>query len=209
MRREYEASFLERNSLESHPLAQFAVWYEEACQKEPLEPNALALATASLTGRPSCRMVLMKSFDRKGIDFFTNFNSCKGRELEGNSWAAATFWWPTLQRQVRIAGKTEKLPQEQSEKYFSSRPRSSQLAAWCSPQSEPIASRELLEQAFEKQKERWEGKAVELPPYWGGYKLVAAEVQFWQGRANRLHDVFRYLSLNEEGNSWRIDRLAP
>jgi len=206
LRREYHLKPLEINQLNDNPFLQFSVWFEEARQANVLEINAMALATASPEGRPSCRIVLLKEMDRRGFSFFTNYESRKGEELTANPYACANFHWKILERQVIVNGAIEKLSREESEAYFSSRPRGSQLGAWTSPQSRVIESREVLEQAYVHFEKMYAGKEIPTPPYWGGYRLIPTCFEFWQGRSNRLHDRFRY-SLS--GGGWIIDRLAP
>jgi pyridoxamine 5'-phosphate oxidase len=192
--------------VEHDPIAQFALWYEQACATEKPLPHAVALATATRGGIPSARMVLLKSFDTHGFVFFTNYRSRKGLDLERNSRAALLFYWGTLERQVRVEGRTARVPARDSDEYFRTRPRGSQLAACASPQSEVIGDRADLEQRFAAAAERYPAD-VERPPHWGGYRLVPSEFEFWQGRPDRLHDRIRYRR-NRSG-SWRIERLAP
>jgi pyridoxamine 5'-phosphate oxidase len=197
---------LRRAALAADPVAQFAAWYEEACARVPLLPNAMALATATLDGVPSARMVLLKDFDESGFVFFTNYESRKCRELDSNPKAELLFYWGELERQVRISGRVSKVTQEESREYFRTRPRDSQIAAWASRQSEVIESRDALQRAFDEIAARYEGREVMLPPFWGGYRVAPSQVEFWQGRPGRLHDRFRY---TRQRDGWTIERLSP
>lgn len=192
-------------AVERDPIAQFALWYEEACAVEKPLPHAAALATATRGGVPSVRMVLLKGFDAHGFVFFTNYLSRKGRELAKNDRASLLFYWGTLERQVRIEGRVSKIPARESDEYFRTRPRGSQLSACASPQSEVIAGRAALESHYAAAA-RYRDE-VERPPHWGGYRLVPAMLEFWQGRADRLHDRIRYR--RARSGPWRIERLAP
>jgi pyridoxamine 5'-phosphate oxidase len=195
------------------PFTQFHRWFDEALAVSIQEPNAMSLATVSPAGTPSLRIVLLKDInmhgpkDEQGFTFFTNYNSRKGQDLAHNPAAALCFHWRELERQVRIEGSIEKLPREQSESYFRSRPRSSQIGAWVSSQSTVIASRETLDQAQRLFEERFAGQDVPLPDFWGGYLLRPVAVEFWQGRPSRLHD--RLLYHQDEASQWRISRLSP
>jgi pyridoxamine 5'-phosphate oxidase len=188
------------------PLALFAEWYEDAKRSGIYLPEAMTLATASKDGRPSARLMLLKGFDERGLRFFTNYESRKGDDLKDNPRAALVFHWSRLQRQVRVEGEVEKLPELESQEYFATRPRGSQLGAWASEQSSPVADRRLLEEAFREHEARYEGSDVPLPPFWGGYRVIPEAIEFWQGRANRLHDRLRY-TLGEDG--WTVARLSP
>jgi len=166
----------------------------------------MALATATSDGRPSTRIVLLKGLDDRGLTFFTGYESRKGLELEANPWAAAVMLWHPLQRQVRVEGRVTRIDEAESDAYFQSRPRGSQVGAVASPQSRPIASREVLERRVAEVERVFEGQEVVRPPVWGGYRIALDSVEFWQGRQNRLHDRLRYL---RQGDGWRRDRLAP
>ena len=208
LRREYETTGLRRAEMHPDPVEQFATWFSTAVNSGLPDANAMSLATASRSGKPSARIVLLKGFDQRGFVFFTNYHSGKGNDLEANPQAALTFYWMPLERQVRIEGTAEKTSREESESYFHSRPRGSQLGAWVSHQSEIIDARRILDARLAEMTERFAGQGViELPPHWGGYRVVPTTIEFWQGRPNRLHDRFRYT--RESGNSWRLDRLAP
>jgi pyridoxamine 5'-phosphate oxidase len=189
------------------PLDRLRGWYEHAVAAGLPEPEAMALATATPAGSPSVRFVLLKAIDARGVEFFTNYESRKGRELAANPRAALAILWKPLQRQVRLEGDVEVLPAEDSDAYFASRGRGSQLGAWASEQSRPIASREALEERLAAADARFAGADVPRPPYWGGYRLVADAVEFWEGRPNRLHDraAFRRVA----GGGWSQERLSP
>jgi len=197
---------LTENGVENDPIAQFARWYGEAQVTEKPLPDAVALATATPAGHPSLRMVLLKGFDAHGFVFYTNFRSRKGRELARNPRAALLFYWGEIGRQVRIDGRVEKLMARESDEYFATRPRGSQLSAWASPQSALVAGRGLLERRFAAFARKYPD-AVPRPPQWGGYRLVPVAFEFWQGREDRLHD--RILYRRVYGGRWRIERLAP
>lgn len=197
---------LSERDVERDPIAQFTKWYEEARARERPLPHAAALATATRRGRPSVRMVLLKGFDARGFVFFTNYASRKGRELARNARASLLFYWGNLERQVRIEGRVVRIPARESDDYFATRPRGSQLAAWASAQSEVLPSRAALERRVRAFAARFRG-AVPRPPDWGGFRLVPEAVEFWQGRADRLHDRIRYR--RRRRGPWAIERLAP
>lgn len=197
---------LRRTDLDSDPLRQFRRWYEEA-ERVVEFPEAVALATATADGHPSVRMVLAKGFDEKGFKFHTGHGSRKGRELADTGRGALLFYWHPLGRQVRIEGRVERVPDEQSEDYFRTRPRGGQIAAWASHQSEPLESRDELEARVADLEREFEGRDVPLPPHWGGYRLEPEEWEFWQHRESRLHDRFRYT--RQDGGEWTIERLSP
>ena len=198
---------LHRRDLDPDPIKQFANWFTAAIEAEIKDVNAMSLATASADGKPSVRVVLLKGFDQDGFVFFTNYESEKGRQLEANPYAALGFYWIELDRQVRISGPTTKTRREESESYFHSRPVGSQLGAWASRQSEVLDARRVLDARMAQMTERFVGQTIPLPPHWGGFRLKPVQFEFWQGRANRLHDRFRY-ALQPDG-SWSIDRLSP
>jgi pyridoxamine 5'-phosphate oxidase len=207
LRVEYTREKLEKGSVHPDPIVQFEYWFSEVVQAEVPLANAFSLASCS-GGRPSVRIVLLKDFEEGGFVFFTNYQSRKGRELEENPYAAITFFWIELERQVRIEGKVERISEADSEAYFITRDPLSRIGAWASPQSEVIGGRGELEARFREVEDRF--KAVEevpRPPHWGGYRLVPDHMEFWQGRESRLHDRILY-SLREDG-SWKIERLAP
>ena len=195
---------LERESLDDDPIGQFREWFEQAEGAAPL-PEAMTLATVDAGGAPNARMVLLKGFGPDGFRFFSNYESAKAGELEANAGAALVLYWRELDRQVRVRGAVTRLPDQDSDAYFATRPHDSQLAASVSPQSRPI-EREELDRVFERAAGEAEGAEVPRPPHWGGYLLAPREIEFWQGRESRMHDRFRY---TREGEGWRIERLAP
>jgi pyridoxamine 5'-phosphate oxidase len=209
IRREYTLAGLRRADLDANPIAQFRKWFEQAekvlAQKE-LDVNAATLATADKNGKPSARIVLLKGLDERGFIFFTNYDSRKGHELAKNPNVALVFYWQELERQICIAGSVEKISRAESEKYFKSRPRSSQLSAWASNQSDVVADRAALEAKWNEMEKKFPN-GVPLPPNWGGYILKPERVEFWQGRPSRLHDRFQYT--RQKNNSWKLERLAP
>jgi pyridoxamine 5'-phosphate oxidase len=206
VRREYGAAGLSEEDLAADPIEQLRAWLERARDIYPEELTSMTLATADRDGRPSARVVLLKGLDERGLVFYTNYDSRKGRELAENPRAALVFYWPAFDRQVRIEGPVERTSREESETYFLSRPLGSRLGAWASPQSRPIAGREELEGLLREVEERF-GEEVPLPEGWGGYRVRPETVEFWQGRPSRLHDRLRYS--REAGGGWRIERLAP
>jgi pyridoxamine 5'-phosphate oxidase len=207
MRAEYTSVGLNRNSLAPDPIEQFRLWFDQACSAQLPEPNAMSLATAWKDARPSVRTVLLKQFDHRGFVFFTNLESKKARQLAENPHACLLFPWLQLERQVIIHGTVEKTSVAEAIQYFVTRPLGSRLAAWASPQSSAITSRKLLEMKWEEMKRKFANGQVPLPSFWGGYRLKPAEFEFWQGRANRLHDRFRYSP--DPAGAWTIERLAP
>ena len=207
LRQDYVAHGLRRADLDPNPIKQFAKWFGEAAAAEIRDVNAMSLATATADGMPSSRIVLLKGISDRGFVFYTNYNSAKGRELEENPRAALNLFWQQLERQIRINGSVEKTTREESEEYFHSRPIGSQLGAWASEQSEVIANREALEAKLVEITDRYGGGVIPLPPHWGGYRVVPATIEFWQGRTNRLHDRFRYT--RQADGDWLIERLSP
>ncbi len=204
---EYTQASLNKADVAKEPIAQLSTWLDEARAVEEREPTAMSLATVSSDGRPSVRMVLLKGLDERGLDFYTNLESTKGQHLKANPNAALTFWWPTLERQVRVEGRVERVAEVEAEAYFSRRPLDSRLGAWASPQSQPLESREELEARLEAIRLEFDNDDIPLPPHWGGFRVVPDRFEFWQGRASRLHDRIEYL-LDQQGN-WEIRRLAP
>jgi pyridoxamine 5'-phosphate oxidase len=228
-REDYRRGALDRATLEANPLTQFEAWFREAtgdraqsrwrkigialfklwsavCNHRPADINAMTLATVDKNGKPSSRTVLLKSVDERGFIFFSNYDSRKGHELAANPNAALTFFWSELERQVCVAGSVTKLPAAESEAYFKSRPRGSQLAAWASNQSEPVADRAALEAKWRELEKKFPGD-IPLPPNWGGFILKPERIEFWQGRPSRLHDRLHYTKSVD--GSWKIDRLSP
>jgi pyridoxamine 5'-phosphate oxidase len=206
IRRVYSLTELNESTVLDDPFKQFSEWMEEAVKSNIIDPNAMILATSNKDSIPSVRVVLLKGFDNEGFIFYTNYESKKGKNLVENPNASILFFWKELERQIRISGRVNKISQKESEEYFHSRPRESQLAALASNQSEVIPGREFLEQKFNEFKEEYHDKEIPLPPHWGGFKLFADSFEFWQGRENRLHDRISYL---KEDNAWQIVRLAP
>jgi pyridoxamine 5'-phosphate oxidase len=188
------------------PFVLFDRWFREARQAGLYLPEAMALATSTAEGKPSVRQVLLKGFDERGFVFYTNYGSRKGLEIAENPRAALAVHWPILQRQVRINGAVEKTSTEESQTYFNSRPRGSRIGAWASDQSSVLEGREKLERRFRETKDRFGSGDVPLPPFWGGYRVIPETIEFWQGRANRLHDRLRF---TRDGAGWTIDRLYP
>lgn len=208
IRKNYARQALTEDAVSLKPVEQFKVWLEEAIQAEATEPTAMVLATVSADGKPSARVVLLKDVSSDGFMFFTNYDSRKGRELAQHPFAALTFFWPALERQVRVEGKVVKAAPDVSEHYFHSRPKGSQIGAWASPQSSEIESRKQLKEADKELTERFKDTAViPRPAHWGGYQLQPERLEFWQGRPNRLHD--RIIYERQQGMSWKTKRLAP
>lgn len=209
IRREYMAGGLRRTDLDANPITQFQKWFEQAArvfvQKET-DVNAATLATVDKSGKPSARIILLKGLDERGFIFFTNYSSRKGRELAENPNAALVFYWQQMERQVCIAGAVKQISRGESEKYFKSRPRGSQLAAWASNQSDVAADRVELETKLRELEKKFPGE-IPLPPNWGGFILRPERIEFWQGRPNRLHDRFQYT--RKKNDSWKLERLAP
>ncbi len=208
LRQNYARQALSEHDVLPDPVAQFAIWFQEAVDSQVSEPNAMTLATANRQGRPSARTVLLKGFDQSGFVFYTNYESRKGQELAENPQAALLFTWLTLERQVRMEGTVQKTDATESQIYFQKRPKSSQIGAWASPQSRVIADRSQLEIKEAELTDQYAGSVVlPLPPFWGGYRLVPDLIEFWQGRPSRLHDRICY-TLRENG-AWQLQRLAP
>lgn len=209
LRREYTYAGLRRADLDPDPFAQFARWFQQAGDAGLDSPNAFSLATVSPDGAPSLRTVLLKTFDRDGFVFYTNYSSRKAQDIGGNPQVAALFHWLDLDRQVKVLGRAEKVSAAESLAYFASRPRGSQIGAWCSHQSRVVSSRSLLEAQFEHMRERFRDHEIPLPDFWGGFRIVPSSIEFWQGRANRLHDRLQYTRRSGAPGDWSIERLAP
>ncbi len=207
LRTDYQKHSLSEKDIKANPFEQFGIWFDEAVKAEVMEPNALTLATATKEGIPSARIVLLKGFDQKGFSLYTNYLSKKGKDMAKNPFASMVFFWPELQRQVRIDGKIVKLSKEESEAYFNSRPFESRIGAISSPQSQVIPNRESLDVVYKNMEEKYKGQSVPKPAHWGGYLLSPIAIEFWQGRPSRLHDRMKYV-LMEKGK-WKIERLAP
>jgi pyridoxamine 5'-phosphate oxidase len=210
LRRSYERARLDESASHSDPLQQFGRWFQQALDAQVPEPNAMTLATVGEDGRPSTRIVLIKGFDERGIVWYTNYESRKGRELKANPRAALQFHWVELERVVRIEGRVEKVSASESDEYFRSRPLDSRIGAWASPQSQVIASRAVLVAKAARYGARFlatlASQGPPRPPHWGGYRLAPETWEFWQGRKSRLHDRLRY---RKEGEQWVRERLAP
>jgi pyridoxamine 5'-phosphate oxidase len=207
LRKEYSLAGLAEKDLAKDPFRQFEKWFREAEAAKINEPNAMVLATAGRDGRPSARTMLLKGADGRGFVFFSNYDSRKGRELEANAFATILFPWLALERQVIAEGHVTKVPREESEAYFHSRPNASQLGAWASQQSAIISGRAALDDALKALGKKYAGREVPLPPNWGGYRLAPESIEFWQGRRNRLHDRLRYR--RAASGDWTVDRLSP
>lgn len=203
---DYERFRLDEQDAAEDPIQQFQAWFEEAGRAGVQEPESMVLATATPDGQPSARVVLLRGVDERGFVFFTNYESRKAKELAANPQAALVFYWQVHERQVRVEGRVALTSAEESDAYFQERPRASQLGAWASKQSQPIPDRQALEAQALKFDRKFEGEPVPRPPFWGGYRLVPEIIEFWQGRAARLHDRLRY---QRQAAGWTLERLAP
>lgn len=207
IRREYLHGGLTRENLKDDPIDQFQFWLQQAVDAQVQDPTAMSIATVSADGQPSQRIVLLKGCDERGFVFYTNQESRKAQEIAGNNKVSLHFAWLELDRQVKICGTAEKVGAKESLKYFLSRPKESQLAAWASEQSRPVSSRQLLEQQFARMKQKFHEGEIPLPSFWGGYRVKPHQIEFWQGGAMRLHDRFQF-TLQPDGG-WEVRRLAP
>ena len=214
-RRDYQFSELNRSALNRNPFAQFSAWMDEAVTQKIMDPTAMSVSTVDAKGQPHSRVVLLKAFETDGFVFYTHYDSAKGEEIEANNKVSLLFFWPEMDRQVRIEGTITKISTEQSERYFQSRPRDSQLSAYISQQSQPVDNRGVLEGNLANASDNFAGDDIPHPPHWGGYKVTPHSFEFWQGRPSRLHDRFKFTKTNnvhtpQEGiKAWSIDRLAP
>ncbi|MDH4554258.1 pyridoxamine 5'-phosphate oxidase [Pseudomonas sp. BN417] len=208
MRRDYTRDGLSEEQAPAEPFSLFQSWFGDAVKTEqlPVEPNAMTLATVDAGGRPHCRVLLLKGLDDRGFTFFSNYDSAKGEQLAANPCAAMTFFWPALERQVRIEGRVERVTPAESDAYYQVRPLGSRLGAWASPQSRVIHDRSELESLLAKTEQRFLDQAPNCPPHWGGYRLLPERIEFWQGRPSRLHDRLNYRLLD---GAWMRERLAP
>jgi len=207
LRESYTRAGLDERDAAADPFEQFGHWMQDAVASGLREPNAMTLATVREDGSPDARIVLLKDASPAGFAFFTNHESAKGQQLAGRAEAALVFFWADLERQIRIAGVCARLSREESQHYFDTRPRGSQLGAWASRQSEVVSGREVLERQMAECVNQYDGQDVPLPPHWGGYRLAPRAIEFWQGRPNRLHDRLRYRK--NENNEWILERLSP
>jgi len=207
IRKDYQLQSLLESDIEKNPIDQFSTWWNQAIESQIDEVNAMTLATVDANHKPSARIVLLKDFDENGFVFFTNYNSKKGFDMLSNKNVALVFFWKELERQVRIEGTVEKVSEDISDAYFNSRPESSRIGAWASPQSTVIPSREILETNFQNYQTEFEKKEINRPQHWGGYIVKSELIEFWQGRSSRLHD--RIVYEKDGGNEWKINRLAP
>ena len=205
IRRSYELEELREDTVATDPMDQMRRWLQDAHDARVLEPNAMCVCTA-LDGKPSARIVLLRGLDERGLVFFTSYFSRKAQELAQNPRVAAVFYWPVLERQVRVEGHADRLPEEESDAYFASRPRGHQIGAWASEQSEPVESREILDQRVRDYSERFEGDEVPRPHSWGGFAIKADRFEFWQGRPNRMHDRIEFV---RDAGRWSRRRLQP
>jgi pyridoxamine 5'-phosphate oxidase len=207
LRKDYTQATLDESGVDRDPIRQFHRWFDEALEAQLPEPHAMTLATASADGIPSARIVLLRGADSSGFSFFTNYDSRKGRDIEANPRAALVFHWHDLERQIRIEGSVEKVSEGESDDYFQSRPHGSKVGAWASPQSLVIPNRAALERKFQEVEQRFPDGKIPRPPHWGGYRVIPESIEFWQGRASRLHD--RVLYRKQADGGWTIERLSP
>lgn len=206
LRHDFTKQVLDEKDVKADPVFQFEKWFKEAVDAKVNEPNAMSISTVSADGKPSSRIVLLRNFDKDGFVFYTNYTSRKGEEIDANPHVALLFFWPELERQVRIEGLLKKHSSEESTRYFNSRPRESKLGAWTSEQSKVIESRDVLDKAYSDNEKKYPGDEVPRPPFWGGYVLEPDYFEFWQGRASRLHDRIAYVKARTD---WKKGRLSP
>lgn len=206
LRKDYSLNGLDRPDVLDNPMAQFEIWFQEALEAAVIEPNAMTLATIQANGRPRSRVVLLKELNETGFVFYTNYRSQKADDIAAHSFAALTFWWGELERQVRIEGRIEQISGDESDAYFAVRPRGSQIGAWVSDQSQVIENREILHEKQKQLESQFENQVIPRPAHWGGYRVVPDVIEFWQGRPSRLHDRLRY---RLEAENWIIERLSP
>lgn len=206
LRKNYTKAGLPDKGIPEQPMELFEKWLQEALESDVLEPNAMVLSTVDANGYPNSRTVLLKGVQDHSIRFYTNYKSVKGREISREGNVSVVFWWGELERQVRIRGEAEKIPEKESGDYFQSRPRESRIGAWASSQSNVISGRDVLEERFAEVKEKYKDIEVPKPPFWGGFDILIHEIEFWQGRPGRLHDRIKYSKVN---NNWESKRLAP
>ncbi len=206
LRHDFSKQTLDEKDVNSNPILQFEKWFKEAVDSKVNEPNAMTVCTSTTEGKPSARILLLRNFNENGFVFYTNYTSRKGLEIEKNPHAALLFFWPELERQVRIEGVLEKQSKEDSDLYFNTRPKGSKLGAWSSPQSKIIDNRKVLDDNYKVFSEKFSDETVPRPDFWGGYILKPESIEFWQGRPSRMHDRILYL---KENNNWKINRLAP
>ena len=207
LRIEFTSGVLDESDISKNPVTQFSKWLQNAIDASVNEPNAMTLATTSADLTADARIVLLRNYDSKGFSFFTNYNSIKGKQIRHNKKACLNFFWPELQRQVRIKGTIEKLTSQTSDQYFNTRPRESQIAAWASSQSETLINRDALEKRYKEYEKKFAGDKVPRPSHWGGFRLKPVHFEFWQGRKSRLHDRIVYEKLRN--GKWNIQRLNP
>ena len=207
LRKEYTRAGLKESDAASDPIEQFRSWFDGALAADLHEPNAMTLATATPEGRPSARIVLLKGFDERGFVFYTSYEGRKSEEIDANPLCALVFYWGELERQVRVEGSVSRISEEESDEYFGSRPRGSQLGAWASEQSRPVQGRDALEERLRNLEAEYEGREVLRPPFWGGYRVEPEVIEFWQGRENRLHD--RLVYRRSDNGEWGRERLQP
>lgn len=206
LRKEYSSAELSESDVHKNPIEQFKFWFDQAIQAKVPEPNAMSLSTVSIENKPSSRVVLLKGYDNKGFVFFTNYESKKGQDIQNNPFVSLLFFWPELERQIRIDGIAEKISTKDSMSYFFSRPVNSQLGAWASTQSAIIQGRTILEKKWSELKDQFSGKEIPFPSFWGGYRVVPHTIEFWQGRKSRLHDRIQFV---KNSTDWTIHRLSP